>query len=85
MHNQHAVSMIQPCLLIRMLNATPISVPTRMVLQDSASKDCGLTFVALQIDEHIAELTVRETFDFAARCQGTALRQSKSFSSQDIS
>ncbi|KAK9836509.1 hypothetical protein WJX74_001987 [Apatococcus lobatus] len=28
-----------------------------------------------QIDEHIAELTVRETFDFAARCQGTALRQ----------
>ena len=24
-----------------------------------------------QTDTHLAELTVRETFDFAARCQGT--------------
>ena len=24
----------------------------------------------LQVDNHIAELTVRETLDFAARCQG---------------
>lgn len=25
-----------------------------------------------QTDNHIAELTVRETFDFAARCQGAS-------------
>ena len=30
-----------------------------------------------QVDEHQAELTVRETFDFAARCLGTGHKQSK--------
>lgn len=25
-----------------------------------------------QTDDHIGELTVRETFDFAARCQGAS-------------
>jgi len=28
----------------------------------------------MQVDLHIAELTVRETFDFGARVQGTALK-----------
>ncbi len=28
----------------------------------------------MQVDLHIAELTVRETFDFAARVQGTAMK-----------
>ena len=32
-----------------------------------------------QTDTHLAELTVRETFDFAARCQGTGHKAGKSF------
>jgi len=30
-----------------------------------------------QVDEHQAELTVRETFDFAARCLGTGHKQGR--------
>lgn len=29
----------------------------------------------LQDDQHIAKLTVQETLDFSARCQGTGLYQ----------
>lgn len=31
-----------------------------------------------QTDTHLAELTVRETFDFAARCQGTGHKAGRS-------
>lgn len=31
-----------------------------------------------QVDEHQAELTVRETLDFAARCLGTGHKQGES-------
>ncbi len=33
----------------------------------------------MQVDLHIAELTVRETFDFGARVQGTALKAGEMF------
>ena len=32
-----------------------------------------------QTDTHLAELTVRETFDFAARCQGTGHKGGKNY------
>lgn len=34
----------------------------------------------MQVDLHTAELTVRETFDFAARVQGTQLKAGENHS-----
>ena len=38
----------------------------------------------MQVDLHIAELTVRETFDFAARVQGTGLKAGELLSLSEV-
>ena len=41
---------------------------------DTQTALCLTIVCCVQVDLHIAELTVRETFDFAARVQGTGLK-----------
>ena len=45
-------------------------VRVRAIRSEVLKSRSGLPFAVLQVDRHIAELTVRETLDFAARCQG---------------